>query len=272
MKMTDEQLNNAYFECYTEMKQRHSNDELGIGNGKNISIAKLPNNKFIIRNGRKDIISYKMPNDDIYYVMGSKHIITNELPEKFFIHELVPSRPLSPGYELHDDYKNGDQEALEIEHTLTKLPEDQIAYIKSEFIDKHFIHDSYQNLINNGYLYKLEIDEKLAKHIVYTESTRQLRFEFYAANGEYIQSYNAHYCHYSPEHPTVIFTNSIVRLLNSSAAALNYIERYVDKQSIVHRSMIQSNAKSVFTSALSSMTNEQINALIDQLKKYRQIT
>ena len=37
-------------------------------------------------------------------------------------------------------------EALEIEHTLTKLSDDQIAYIKQEFIDKHFIHDSYQNL------------------------------------------------------------------------------------------------------------------------------
>lgn len=266
MRMTEEQLNKAYFECYTEMKQRHSNAELGLGNGKNIAIAKLPNGKYIIRDGQKHIVSYKMPNDDIYYVMGSKHIITNELPEKFFIHELVPSRPLLPGYELHEDYKNGTQEALEIEHTLTKLSDDQIAYIKQEFIDKHFIQDSYQNLINNGYLYKLEIDEKLAKHIVYTESTRQLRFEFYTASGEYIHGYTAPYCHYSPEHPTVIFTNSIVRLLNSSASALNYIERYIDKQSIVHRSILQGNAKSAFANALSNMTNDQINDFIQQMQ------
>lgn len=39
MRMTEEQLNKAYFECYTEMKQRHSNAELGLGNGKNIAIA-----------------------------------------------------------------------------------------------------------------------------------------------------------------------------------------------------------------------------------------
>lgn len=262
MRMTEEQLNKAYFECYTEMKQRHSNAELGLGNGKNIAIAKLPNGKYIIRDGQKHIVSYKMPNDDIYYVMGSKHIITNELPEKFFIHELVPSRPLLPGYEIHEDYKNGAQEALEIEHTLTKLSDDQIAYIKQEFIDKHFIQDSYQNLINNGYLYKLEIDEKLAKHIVYTESTRQLRFEFYTASGEYIQSYTVPYCHYSPEHPTVIFTNNIVRLLNSSASALNYIERYIDKQSIVRRSILQSNVKSLVNNKINLMTNEQIDNLV----------
>ena len=41
MRMTEEQLNKAYFECYTEMKQQHSNAEFGLGNGKNIAIAKL---------------------------------------------------------------------------------------------------------------------------------------------------------------------------------------------------------------------------------------
>jgi len=255
MRMTEEQLNKAYFECYTGMITSTSNEERGIGNGKNISVAKLPYGKYIIRNGRKDIISYKMPNDDTLYNMGAKHLILNEIPSSFYVHELVTSDDLKPGYDITPS-------EISVNHKINKISNDLIFNVKQDVIDRFFITDSYQNDIPNGYLYKAEIEEKLVKYAVYNAATRSVNFEFYIVDGDPIQAYKIPNSFYSSDNPNVIFTNNIYRLKGSMQSALNYIERYIDKQSIVRRSILQSNVKSLVNNKINLMTNEQIDNLV----------
>lgn len=254
MNMSNEQLCQALFECYTGMITSTSNEDRGIGNGKNISVAKLPYGKYIIRNGRKDIISYKMPNDDTLYNMGAKHLILNEIPSSFYVHELVTSDDLKPGYDITPS-------DISVNHKINKISNDLIFNVKQDVIDRFFITDSYQNDEMNGYLYKVEIEEKLAKYVVYNETARSVIFEFYdtTIGTDPIQAYKIPNSFCSSDNPSVIFTNNIYRLNKS---ALSYIDRYIDKQSINRRSILQSNVKSLVNDKINLMTNEQIDNLV----------